>query len=236
MAGATGDFRDQYAKSTDGVIKLLQQNKSVMTGEVLWAGVVAQDPDSATVIVATTGTVAEHADRRQADGPQLPAPAAARLREGQVAHQRPAVRAMTRQNPRAAVVLAHPDLPPAPGGRAGERRPRRRRPARRPARSRRCRATAGREPRRADEPGRSRRASLEPSAVEAPRRARRRRAAETRRRDRAAGLAALFDSRRATTVLVGLVAVLALVAGGLFAWDAAAAATTTAEAVRSSRC
>ena len=33
------------------------------------------------------------------------------------------------------------------------------------------------------------------------------------------GLAALFDSRRATTVLVGLVAVLALVAGGLFAWD-----------------
>jgi Mce-associated membrane protein len=34
------------------------------------------------------------------------------------------------------------------------------------------------------------------------------------------GLAALFDSRRATTVLVSLVAVLALVAGGLFAWDA----------------
>ena len=30
----------------------------------------------------------------------------------------------------------------------------------------------------------------------------------------------LFDSRRATTILVGLVAVLALVAGGLFAWDA----------------
>ena len=36
-----------------------------------------------------------------------------------------------------------------------------------------------------------------------------------------AGLAALFDSRRATTVLLTLVAVLALVAGGLFAWDAA---------------
>jgi Mce-associated membrane protein len=34
-------------------------------------------------------------------------------------------------------------------------------------------------------------------------------------------LAALFDSRRATTVLLSLVAVLALVAGGLFAWDAA---------------
>jgi Mce-associated membrane protein len=57
MEGATGDFREQYAKSTDGVIKILQDNKSIMTGEVLWSGVVAQDPDSATVIVATSGTV-----------------------------------------------------------------------------------------------------------------------------------------------------------------------------------
>jgi Mce-associated membrane protein len=38
--------------------------------------------------------------------------------------------------------------------------------------------------------------------------------------DERAGLAALFDSRRATTVLLSVVAVLALVAGGLFAWDA----------------
>lgn len=58
MAGATGAFRDQYAKSTEGVISVLEDNKSVMTGEVLWSGVVAQDKDSATVIVATTGTVA----------------------------------------------------------------------------------------------------------------------------------------------------------------------------------
>lgn len=57
MAGATGDFREQYSKSTDGVIQILQQNKSIMIGEVLWSGVVAQDPDSATVIVATSGTV-----------------------------------------------------------------------------------------------------------------------------------------------------------------------------------
>ena len=34
------------------------------------------------------------------------------------------------------------------------------------------------------------------------------------------GLAALFDSRRATSILLGVVAVLALVAGGLFAFDA----------------
>ncbi len=57
LAGATGDFRDQYSKATDALITLLQDNKSVRTGEVIWAGVVAQDPDSATVILATTGTV-----------------------------------------------------------------------------------------------------------------------------------------------------------------------------------
>lgn len=57
MDGATGDFRDQYAQSTEAVIKVLNDNKSIMTGKVLWAGVVAQDPDSATVIVATSGTV-----------------------------------------------------------------------------------------------------------------------------------------------------------------------------------
>jgi Mce-associated membrane protein len=58
MAGATGAFRDQYSKSTKDVIKILQDNKSVMEGRVLWTGVVALDPDSATVAVATTGTVA----------------------------------------------------------------------------------------------------------------------------------------------------------------------------------
>jgi Mce-associated membrane protein len=57
MAGATGDFKDQYAQATDALVKLLTDNKSVRTGKVLWAGVVAQDPDSATVILATTGTV-----------------------------------------------------------------------------------------------------------------------------------------------------------------------------------
>lgn len=57
-AGATGAFREQYEKSTGGVIEVIRRNKSVMTGEVLWAGVVVADDDSATVIVATTGTVA----------------------------------------------------------------------------------------------------------------------------------------------------------------------------------
>ena len=47
--------------------------------------------------------------------------------------------------------------------------------------------------------------------------------------DERPGLAALFDSRRATTVLVALVAVLALAAGGLFGWDALRDDEPTAE-------
>lgn len=58
--GATGEFREQYASSTDGVIKVLEENKSIMEGEVLWAGVVDVDNDSATVIAATTGTVSNN--------------------------------------------------------------------------------------------------------------------------------------------------------------------------------
>ena len=57
-AGATGAFKEQYTKSTESVIKILEDNKSVMEGEVLWTGVVAIDADSATVAVATSGTVA----------------------------------------------------------------------------------------------------------------------------------------------------------------------------------
>ena len=43
-AGATGTFREQYAESTDSVIEVLEQNESVMDGEVLWAGVVGPGP------------------------------------------------------------------------------------------------------------------------------------------------------------------------------------------------
>jgi Mce-associated membrane protein len=58
LAGATGDFKSQYDAATDALVKLFNDNQSVRKGQVLWAGVVAQDPDSATVILATTGTVA----------------------------------------------------------------------------------------------------------------------------------------------------------------------------------
>jgi Mce-associated membrane protein len=57
-AGATGDFAKQYDSSTKEVLKLLTRAKSVMDGEVLWAGVTDADHDSASVVVATTGTVA----------------------------------------------------------------------------------------------------------------------------------------------------------------------------------
>jgi Mce-associated membrane protein len=57
-AGATGEFKEQYTQSVDSVIEVLELNQSVMDGEVVWAGVVNLDPDSARVIAATTGTVA----------------------------------------------------------------------------------------------------------------------------------------------------------------------------------
>lgn len=56
-AGATGEFRKQYETSLDSLRRLMTTNQSVMTGEILSAGVVAADQDNATVLVATKGTV-----------------------------------------------------------------------------------------------------------------------------------------------------------------------------------
>jgi Mce-associated membrane protein len=57
-AGATGEFRDHYVRSARTVIRVLERNRSLMTGRVVWSGVSAVSPDRATVIVATTGSVA----------------------------------------------------------------------------------------------------------------------------------------------------------------------------------
>jgi len=57
-AGATGAFRDHYVRSAQQVIRVLERHRSLMTGRVVWSGVTAISPDRATVIVATTGTVA----------------------------------------------------------------------------------------------------------------------------------------------------------------------------------
>ena len=63
--GATGEFKKQYSSSTEGVLEVLKQERSVMEGEVLWAGVVDADQDSATVIAATSGTVANRQTQNQ---------------------------------------------------------------------------------------------------------------------------------------------------------------------------
>jgi Mce-associated membrane protein len=56
-AGATGDLAEQYDSSAEGVVQQLERERSVIDGEVLWAGVSDLDADSATVLVATAGTV-----------------------------------------------------------------------------------------------------------------------------------------------------------------------------------
>lgn len=66
--GATGDFRDHYVRSARKVIRVLQRNRSLMTGRVVWSGVTDVSPDRATVIVATTGTVSN----RSTDGAARP--------------------------------------------------------------------------------------------------------------------------------------------------------------------
>lgn len=53
----TGPFLKRYNESTKDLAKLYTNAKQAQTGEVLWAGVVAADEDSATVLVATTGTI-----------------------------------------------------------------------------------------------------------------------------------------------------------------------------------
>ena len=57
MSLATGAFRTQYQQSVEGLAQVATRAKSVQTGEVLWAGIVASDEDSATVIVASSGSV-----------------------------------------------------------------------------------------------------------------------------------------------------------------------------------
>lgn len=54
---STGPFLEQYEKGAADLEKIATEAKSKMTASVVWAGLVAGDDDSATVIVATSGTV-----------------------------------------------------------------------------------------------------------------------------------------------------------------------------------
>jgi Mce-associated membrane protein len=66
-AGATGGFRRHYATFRDRVIRVLRRQRSTMSGQVVWSGVESISPDRATVIAATTGTVANRRTRGRAE-------------------------------------------------------------------------------------------------------------------------------------------------------------------------
>ena len=55
---ATGPFLRQYTTASNDLVKLTRRAQAKQTGEVEWTGLVNGDEDSATVIVATSGTVA----------------------------------------------------------------------------------------------------------------------------------------------------------------------------------
>lgn len=57
LAGATGDFRKQFAAQTQQLTKLVAENKSVSEGQVLEAGIVRSDERSARVLVVADSKV-----------------------------------------------------------------------------------------------------------------------------------------------------------------------------------
>ncbi|MGB9378399.1 MAG: hypothetical protein WCB04_12895 [Mycobacteriales bacterium] len=64
LAGATGDFRDQYSKDADRVKKVVKDNNVRSTGSVLESGVVTSDTDSVTVLVVVDSTVRNKANTK----------------------------------------------------------------------------------------------------------------------------------------------------------------------------
>lgn len=52
----TGDFKDQYTSGQATLKNSIVQTKSVNTAQILEAGLVSSDPDSAVVLVAAEGT------------------------------------------------------------------------------------------------------------------------------------------------------------------------------------
>jgi Mce-associated membrane protein len=57
LAGATGEFKKQFTAQTDQLTKLVAQNKSVSEGQVLEAGLVRSDENSARVLVVADSKV-----------------------------------------------------------------------------------------------------------------------------------------------------------------------------------
>ena len=63
-AGATGDFKKHYVRSSRHLAATMQRQQSTLTGHVVSSGVTDVAPDRATVIVATSGTGRQPAHRR----------------------------------------------------------------------------------------------------------------------------------------------------------------------------
>jgi Mce-associated membrane protein len=68
LAGATGDFAEQYAAQRDRLVSEAERTRATSTGEVVSLGVSELGDDTATVVVAANGTVtnsgAERPQRR----------------------------------------------------------------------------------------------------------------------------------------------------------------------------
>ncbi len=64
LAGATGDFHDQYAKGAEQVKRVVTANQVTSTGSILESGVVSGDPDSVTILVVVDSTVRNKADQK----------------------------------------------------------------------------------------------------------------------------------------------------------------------------
>ena len=61
LAGATGTFKKEFAAGAKDLTDLVVENKAVSTGEVLEAGLVTADSDSARVLVVVDSTVSNAA-------------------------------------------------------------------------------------------------------------------------------------------------------------------------------
>ncbi len=67
LAGATGDFKKQYADQRARLVKEAKRTGAISTGEVVALGVGDMDADSATVLVAANSDVSNN---RTGDEPQ----------------------------------------------------------------------------------------------------------------------------------------------------------------------
>ncbi len=64
LAGATGDFAEQYAAQRDRLVREAERTRATSTGEVVSLGVSELHDDTATVVVAANGTVTNSGTER----------------------------------------------------------------------------------------------------------------------------------------------------------------------------